>query len=201
MIPFRKTALYLAASVGALSLASGASQAQEWPSRPLTMDVPTAAGGAESLYVYSDSEMAEADWEWKKDRHLYKLEVDEGAIRHRGDLQLFYEVMKAIREKESPDELVKKYWKPVEAGRYAELLVSEATVVKRIKHASEHKSPLQRANAKMRDDPDNLEFYEKIFPRSKDKMIARRASRSNPEAFASWASSQAAGRSHRQSAS
>ena len=49
MIPFRKTALYLAASVGALSLASGASQAQEWPSRPLTMVVPTAAGGVMDL--------------------------------------------------------------------------------------------------------------------------------------------------------
>ena len=41
--------LYLAASVGALSLASGASQAQEWPSRPLTMVVPTAAGGVMDL--------------------------------------------------------------------------------------------------------------------------------------------------------
>ena len=49
MIPFRKTALYLAASVGVLSLASGASQAQEWPSRPLTMAVPTAAGGGTDL--------------------------------------------------------------------------------------------------------------------------------------------------------
>jgi hypothetical protein len=62
---------------------------------------------AESLYVYSDPEMAEADWKLKKSRHLYKLEIDEAAIRHRGDLQVFYEVMTAIRKKESPDELVK----------------------------------------------------------------------------------------------
>jgi hypothetical protein len=125
---------------------------------------------AGSLYVYSDPEMAEADWKLKKGRHLYKLEIDEAAIRHRGDLQVFYEVTNAIRKKESPDELVKKYWMPVEAGRYTELLVSDATVVELLKHASEYKSPIQRANAKMRDDPENLKFFEQMFPQfKKDK--------------------------------
>jgi hypothetical protein len=84
---------------------------------------------AESLYVYSDLEMVERDWERKKGRHLYKLEIDGAVIRHRGDLLVFHEVMNAIKNKESPDGLVRKYWNAVDEGCHAELLVSKATVV------------------------------------------------------------------------
>jgi hypothetical protein len=125
---------------------------------------------AGSLYVYSDQGMAEADWKLKKGRHLYKLEIDEAAIRHRGDLRVFSEVINAIRKKEPSDELVKKYWTPVEVGRYSELLIWDATVVELLKHASEYKSAIQRANAKMRDDPESLEFFEQMFSQfRKDK--------------------------------
>jgi hypothetical protein len=122
---------------------------------------------AESLYVYSDPKMAEVDWKFKKGRHLYKLEVDEATIRHWGDLQVFNDVKNAVRKNASLDELVEKYWTPVEAGRYTELLVSDATVVERLKHASEYQSASQRINAKMRDDPENLEFFERMFPQPK----------------------------------
>jgi hypothetical protein len=116
---------------------------------------------AESLYVYSDAKMAEQDWKRKPGRYLYKLEIDDDVIRHSGDLQVYSQVTAAIRKNEPQDELVKKYWTPVvEAGRYTELLVADATVVELLKHANEYKSPIQRANAKLRDDPDNIEFYE-----------------------------------------
>ena len=123
---------------------------------------------AESLCVYPDSEMAQFDWTRRKARHLYKLEVDEADIRHRGDLQVFRDVVTTIRKKESADELVQKYWTGAELGRHTELLVSKATVIERLKHASEHMSLIKRATQKERDDPDSQAFYEQMFHTKKD---------------------------------
>ena len=117
-----------------------------------------------SLYTYDSLEMSEADCRLKAGRHLYQLEVGEADIIHRGDLMIFAEVIKAIRVEADTETSAKRYWIPVVGpGRYIEILVRKATVRRRLKHANEHRSPMQRATEKIRDSSENREFYETIF--------------------------------------
>lgn len=114
---------------------------------------------SESLYVYSDKDMSERDWSFKKGRYLYELEIEENDIIHRGDLQNFHEVVSALGNGLSAEDLVQRYWSGAASGRYAELLAGRATVTKVLRTPSDYRSPTQRAQERLRDDPDNISFY------------------------------------------
>jgi hypothetical protein len=118
---------------------------------------------ADHLYVYPHRDMAEEDWKHRKDRHLYELEIDEADIRHRGDLQIFHEVIDAVRIGAPVDEAVRRYWISAADSRYVELMVARATVVDRTKDASEYKNAAQRAIERLKDEPDNRDFYNRLF--------------------------------------
>jgi hypothetical protein len=125
---------------------------------------------AESLYVYPSAELAKNDWTFrsKGKRHLYKVEIDQSDIVHIGDLQIYYEVIAEIRTDRDTADSVEKYWTATPIERNAEYLVRSATVVEKLKDASEWKSPAQRAVEKHRDAPANLAFY-KSFLENPDK--------------------------------
>lgn len=120
------------------------------------------------LYVYTDAGLAQRDWEGIRNkggkRHFYKLEVDEKDTLHKGDLMIYAEVVADVRARRDKTVNVQRYWDtPPAKGRNTEYLVRKAIVVEKLKDAAEWKSSIQRSNERLRDDPENEDFYKSLF--------------------------------------
>lgn len=90
-----------------------------------------------SLYTWENEALARRLWKYSKKKYLYELEVDDGNIRHRGDLNWYSAAVDAVAMGDSPNEGVTKYWSGESAGEpftepRIEVLVSGARVIRKL---------------------------------------------------------------------
>jgi hypothetical protein len=80
-------------------------------------------------------------------------------LLHTGDLETFDLVAKAIGAAKVPSAEVEKYWAGCSPSRYSEYLVRKSTVVDIVREAAGWKTLYQTAVEKLRDEPDNADWY------------------------------------------
>jgi hypothetical protein len=105
-----------------------------------------------SLYTWAELEMAESAWRSKREADLYALEVKEEDITFQGDLDFFSDAKAAVAANQSAAEGVARYCngRIKSDGRRVEVLVREATVIRKLRDASEHLNPAQRLLRRIR---------------------------------------------------
>lgn len=92
---------------------------------------------AASLYVWESEEWARRTWRFERQKYLYRLEVDENDVRHRGDVNHYTDIGDALKDGRPTAIPVDDYIKSRDSDRSRfptarfEVLVSKALVLQR----------------------------------------------------------------------
>lgn len=98
---------------------------------------------ADSLFVFDDLHCAESYWRTHDKSYLYEVEVDIGAVEHRGDMHLTDAIGAIFRSVDPPDlsratQLAQRYWQGSQSPTPCqEYLVRSAKAVEKIRGQSD----------------------------------------------------------------